>query len=175
MKSFEVTPPSQFAYWLPLGSLILSMVGIALAVALGGTEDKPTTELLWLLPALIVAGPLLLLVMRRRQVTFDGAALVVRATLHTTRIAVSNIDLDAARIVDLSADKELRPMLRTFGFGMPGFRIGHYRLRSGKRGFLLLTATDHVLVLPEHSGRVILLSLERPQALLDALRGKVSA
>jgi hypothetical protein len=170
MKRYEVTPPGQFVYWLPLGSMALVFIGVALGVAIGSTEQNRLTELLWVLPAVVAVGPLLLLLMRRRRVTLDGATLEVRATLHTLRVAVADLDLAAARIVDLSLARELRPMLRTFGFGMPGFRAGHYRLRSMQRGFCLLTKYDRVLALPERSGRVILLSLERPQQLLDALR-----
>jgi len=130
--------------------------------------------LLWVLPAVLAIGPFLFLIMRRRRVTLEDDTLVIRATLHTQRIAVSDLDLAAARVVDLAAEKDLRPLLRTFGFGMPGFKAGHYRLRSRQRAFVLLTARDRVLVLPERSGRLFLLSLERPQALLDALRGTVS-
>lgn len=170
MKEFAVTPPAQFTYWLPLGSLVLVVIGIAVGVALGSTEENRLTELLWVLPAVVAVGPFLLLLMRRRRVNLDGGTLEVRATLHTLRVAVADLDLASARVVDLSVARELRPLLRTFGFGMPGFRAGHYRLRSRQRGFCLLTAYDRVLALPERSGRMILLSLERPQALLDALR-----
>lgn len=175
MKDFAVTPPGQFVYWLPMASLLLAVIGIALGIALGSTEENRLNELLWTLPAVIAVGPFLFLLMRRRRVTLDGATLEIRATLHTLRIAVAELDLAAARIVDLSVSRELRPLFRRFGFGMPGFRAGHYRLRSMQRGFCLLTTYDRVLVLPERSGRVILLSLERPQALLDELRAKVSA
>lgn len=175
MKDFAVTPPRQFTYWLPLGSLVLAVIGIALGIALGSTEENRLTELLWTLPVVIAVGPFLFLLMRRRRVTVDGDTLEIRATLHTLRVVVADLDLAAARVVDLSVARELRPLFRRFGFGMPGFRAGHYRLWSRQRGFCLLTATDRVLALPERSGRIILISLERPQALLDELRAKVAA
>ena len=64
----------------------------------------------------------------------------------------------------------LRPLLNTFGTAMPGYSAGHFRLRDRSRGFLLLTDRRKVLALPERGGRTLLLSLERPQALLDALQ-----
>jgi len=55
---------------------------------------------------------------------------------------------------------------------MPGFHAGHFRLRGDfGKAFCLLTQRDRVLWLPLRDGKQqFLLSLERPQALLDALR-----
>ena len=50
------------------------------------------------------------------------------------------------------------------------FPIAMPALRDRGKAFLLVTQRTKVLVLPERSGRRLLLSLERPQALLDALR-----
>ena len=57
---------------------------------------------------------------------------------------------------------------------LPGYQAGHFRLRAklGK-AFCLVTDTRRVLWLPMRDGKQqLLLSLERPQALLDALRGR---
>jgi hypothetical protein len=56
-----------------------------------------------------------------------------------------------------------------------GFAAGHFRLREkfGK-AFCLLTDRQRVLWLPLRDGKTqLLLSLERPQALLDALRAQL--
>ena len=47
-------------------------------------------------------------------------------------------------------------------------RGGHYLLRDRTRAFLLLTR-GRTLVLPRRDGKRVLLTLEQPQALLDAL------
>ena len=55
---------------------------------------------------------------------------------------------------------------------MPGFHAGRFRLREkfGK-AFCLLTDRHRVLWLPLRDGKdQLLLSLEQPQALLDALK-----
>jgi len=57
---------------------------------------------------------------------------------------------------------------------MPGFYSGHFRLQGGGKGFALVTDRTRVLALPVSDGSTLLLSLERPQVLLDALR-KVAA
>jgi hypothetical protein len=45
-----------------------------------------------------------------------------------------------------------------------------FRLRDKRRASVLVTDTSRVLVLPKRDGSVILLSLQRPEALLEALR-----
>ena len=55
------------------------------------------------------------------------------------------------------------------GTSMPGYRAGHFRLRDRRRAFVLVTRREKLLALPERNGRMLLLSLKQPQALLDAL------
>lgn len=106
----------------------------------------------------------------RNGIALDGTTLRIHAGLHRLAVEVATLDLDAARIVDLAGEPALKPMLKTFGTSMPGYQAGHFRLRDRGKAFLLVTARTKVLLLPERSGRRLLLSLERPQALLDALR-----
>ncbi len=118
-----------------------------------------------LLPAAILIPAL-----RRREVKLDGTTLTIKSAFHTQRREVSELDLIAARVVDLNDETEFRPILRMFGFSLIGFHAGHYLLRNRKRAFALLTRLDRTLVLPEQTGKLILLSLERPQQLMDDLR-----
>ena len=75
-----------------------------------------------------------------------------------------------AAILDLDEHTEYKPMLQLGGFSLPGFSAGHYLLRNRNRAFCLLTARRNVLLLPQRDGKLILVSPEKPQALLDALR-----
>ena len=74
-------------------------------------------------------------------------------------------------MVDLREHTEYRPWLKSNGFNAPGMLAGHFRGRRFAKQFLLVTDQRRVLALPQHSGRMLLLSLERPQELLKALRG----
>jgi hypothetical protein len=98
----------------------------------------------------------------RNGIALEGTTLRVRAGLHRLAAEVATLDLDAARIVDLAGEPALKPMLKTFGTSMPGYQAGHFRLRDRGKAFLLVTERRKVLVLPERSGRRLLLSLERP-------------
>lgn len=124
----------------------------------------------------LVLVPLLLaflfFAMKRRSVELANGVLDVRAALFRERTPVADIDLERARLVDLAERTDLRPLLKTNGMSLPGFYAGRFRLR-GKlaKAFCLVTDRRRVLWLPLHDGKQqLLLSLEQPQALLDALR-----
>ncbi|NLB13052.1 MAG: hypothetical protein GX826_03410 [Gammaproteobacteria bacterium] len=54
---------------------------------------------------------------------------------------------------------------------LPGLDAGHYRGREWKQKlFCALTSRRNVLLLPQRSDRVLLLSPEKPQSLLQALQ-----
>lgn len=112
----------------------------------------------------------LLWALKRRRITVEGGELVVAATFYTRRVPVQSLALAKARIVDLAEHTELKPWLKTNGFGLPGFRAGHYRLHGNIKAFCLLTDDERVLALPRHDGSYLLLSPEKPQALLARLR-----
>jgi hypothetical protein len=164
-REFAVPPPDlRLTMIAPALGLVAGLVGIGFAA-----REEPLVWLVLIPVALAIA--LLGWSVRRRHVTLEGSRLRIAGALNTATVEVDQLDLDAARVVDLREADALAPSWKTFGTSMPGFRAGHFRLRNRGRAFVLLTDTRHVLALPERSGRTLLLSLERPQALLDALRG----
>lgn len=110
----------------------------------------------------------------RRRVVLDGPVLDVRSTLYRRRTPVAELLLEQAEVVDLGRDRRYGIRFKTNGYSMPGFYSGHFRLQGGGKGFALVTDRTRTLVIPVRGGSTLLLSLERPQALLDALR-KVAA
>lgn len=173
-RRFAVTPPPAYATWT------IVMLGVAvplIAIAIGyATAPRPLTDLAQAWP-LVVILPLTLGVMlfalKRRSVELASGMLDVRAALFRQRTPVADIDLERARVVDLAERTELHPLLKTNGMSLPGFQAGRFRLRGqfGK-AFCLVTDRRRVLWLPLRDGKAqLLLSLEDPQALLEALRG----
>ncbi|TXH77944.1 MAG: hypothetical protein E6Q88_00080 [Lysobacteraceae bacterium] len=162
-REFDIVPPETALIWvLPAMSIAIGIAGIAF----GAREDpRAWFAMLVLIPVIGV----LTWSVRRRRVSIDGETLVIAAGINTARVKVSELQLDAARIVNLDHDSELRPRLKTMGTSMPGYRAGHFRLRDRRRAFVLVTRREKLLALPERNGRMLLLSLKQPQALLDAL------
>ncbi len=168
-KPYAVVPPGKAAW------VVFSLIALSTPVALLGfllARPQPWQDALWAVaPIALLIPALLWAAMRRRAVEFDGSQLHVRATLYTRRIAREELDLDRARIIDLRERREYRPRWKTNGFSLPGFLAGNFRGQDGQRLFVLLTSDDRVLLLPLRDHRIVLLSLERPQTLLDDLRG----
>ncbi|MBA0446083.1 PH domain-containing protein [Stenotrophomonas maltophilia] len=106
----------------------------------------------------------------RRRVELAADVLDVRSTMYRRRVPVAQLRLDQAEVVDLQRDRRFGIRFKTNGYAMPGFYSGHFRLLGGGKGFALVTDRRRVLALPVNDGSTLLLSLDRPQALLDALR-----
>ncbi len=178
-RSFAVTPPGKSAQVFLLATVLgLPLLSVLLVL---GTVPQPSTASS-LMGLGLTAGVLLLLAVAlgfaagRRRVTLEDATLVIRATFYTQRIPRERLRPAQARIVDLREHKEMAPALKTNGFALPGFYAGHFRAglfgdARQRRLFCLVTDRSRVLALPEADGRTLLLSLARPQALLDALAG----
>ena len=171
-RNFAVPPPGKpamaFAWILgagfPLGIAVL-LVTMA--------RDGAIPPLLVLAGQALVAATVLLVLLPlwRRRVAFDGRRLRVESTYYTREAPIAEFDLDGARVVDLRERTELRPLLKSNGYALPGFHSGHFRLRDWKRrAFCLVTDPSKVLALPQADGRVWLLSFEHPEAVLDILR-----
>lgn len=167
-QSFEVPAPA------PAAGIILIALAVLLPLGLAGLTVMNHQPVRDVLPALI-ASPILLMLaalwLRRRSITLQDGVLEIRAAMYRKRIPIGEMDLAAARSVNLEEHTELRPWMKTNAMSLPGFSAGHYRMREklGK-AFCLLTDPRRVLLLPLRDGSRLLLSLERPQALLEALR-----
>jgi hypothetical protein len=170
---FAVVPPRKASE--VFFALLLVVPAIAVYVALALEAGVPL--LAWVvidatLLGSFVCGYGLLRALRRMRVRVCNGVLELRAPMIRERVDVGAIDLESARIVDLNQERSLRPGLKSRGVSLPGVSAGHFRGRPfAQRLFCLLTRRERVLLLRERGGRRLLLSLERPQALLDALRG----
>lgn len=171
MRRFALPPlgkgPRVFA--LLLGGVI--PVVIALVAMLQVREGKLEPAAMLMVQAGAATIMLaIVLPMWRREASFDGQRLRVKATWYTRESPLSEFALDQARVVDLREHTEFKPRLKTNGYALPGLQAGHFWLKDRRRAFCLLSDISRVLVLPHADGRLWLLSLEHPQAVLDILR-----
>lgn len=166
-RNFAVADPD-------LRPILLSMVPLLLVMLLLGgwaIRDGEAIAAMVLLVVTVAVFLALFLSMRRHSVTLDDGQLRVIAGLNSTAVALAELELDKARIVNLDEASHYRPGIRLAGTWFPGYAAGRFIRLDGTRSFALLTSKQRVLVLPHHdSRRRLLLSLQQPQALLDALR-----
>lgn len=168
-RAFKVTPPDMRFPALLIGFVTLACLG-SLGFVARELIGKP---MFWPLLAVCLLIPILIGVsVARRKVLFDGETLDIRAGLNRTHVARSALDIATARIADLDTHPDLRIGIKVLGTSMPGYHAGHFRQIGGNKVFALVTDKHRVLVIPEHDGRLLMLSLESPHALLDALRSR---
>jgi hypothetical protein len=172
-----VPPPHDPRFMIAAMTLLPMLIGLGAVLAIGRKDPTPILLVATASAGMIFVAVFVLLfwaVKRRRIVLVDGV-LDITATLYRRRLPLAALDLDKAQVLDLDAHREWRPFLKTNGMGLPGLRAGWYRSRNFIRTFCLLTTWNRVLVLPERAGGAILLSVERPQDLLQALRETADA
>ncbi len=174
-RRFELAPLRTISVWM--AALFLGVLPVVFVMALlvvPQSHPMPGAPML-VAPALVivVCGGSLLSFKRRRIELRDGV-LVVAATIYTKKVPAAMLDLDRARIASLDEHTDYRPWIKTNGYALPGFQAGHFRLRNKSKAFCLLTQHERTLILPLRDDSSVLLSLERPQALLDALRAQAA-
>jgi hypothetical protein len=177
-REFAVVPPPHDPRFMVIPLVLLPMlIGLGVLFTVGPRAHAPV-----LLATLASAGTifiaafgLMFWAVQRRRIALSDGVLDITATLYRRRLPLAAIDLDKAQVLDLDAHREWRPLLKTNGLGLPGLRAGWYRSHDFTRMFCLLTTWNRVLVLPEHAGGALLLSAERPQDLLLALRETADA
>lgn len=171
MTTFAVAPLRKLARVSVVGLLLILPLAL---IGLGVVSSRPTGTGVWFaLSAALAVSVLIAAATARRAIVLEADRLTVKAAIYTRRVMVSEIDLERARVLDLAEHPELRPGLKTNGFALPGFSAGHFRGRDKRKMFCLLT-DNRVLDLPLTDGSRLLISPERPQTVLDALRQRAS-
>lgn len=105
----------------------------------------------------------------RITVALDDDSLNVDTGIVARRFPLSTLRAAGLRIVSLSEHVELKPVLRTWGIGMPGLASGWFRLRNGAKALCILTGRERITVLRTDDGICVLLSLADPAPLRSAL------
>jgi len=168
-RDFQITPPGKLATLMPglVGAACLLVLVAVLAVAKAPPEQ-------WLhawpvLPAALVL-PLVGWYMGHRSVRLGDEGLRIRTFPWPRTLPIASIDLAQAQIVDLEKRPELWPAIKLAGSRVPGYRAGRFRLRDGRWASVLITDPHRVLMLPLRDGGLVMLSVQRAEALLEAMR-----
>lgn len=134
---------------------------------------------IWFLAAICILLSLVLVALaytaysaRHSRVEVGNGQLRLVGDFWGRAVPVTSLRLESAAVLDLAASPEYIPRRRTFGTGIPGYASGWFRLRNGEKALAYLTRRDAVLYLPTSLGYSLLLSAERPQELLAALRSQ---
>ena len=133
----------------------------------------------WLGPILVaaVAGVIWLVMDRlllRHELRIDGSGIDIRTTFYRRRVAWAELDLSAARVIDIDEHPDRKPLLKSNGVSIPGFRSGWFRSRAFAKLFVATAGGSRLLWLPTTLGYTFLLQPRNPAALLERLRERTN-
>lgn len=170
--------PASARRWLFVLAVALPAAITAIALAAGTTAGDAATAaaiLAGVAASVLAVWWLLDRRLRRHRLYLGRDGIEVVTTFYRQSLSLSELDLARARVVDLRERRELRPLLKTNGLALPGFRSGWFRLRDRSRAFVAMARGPRGLFLPTRRGHALLLQPRQPQALLDALRAMAEA
>lgn len=110
-----------------------------------------------------------ILMRRLRLRLIDGQLEVITTTFRRT-LALSQLGLSDARVLDLQEQTHMRPFIKTAAMAAPGFRSGAYRLRNREKAFVAMASGPRVLWIPTTVGYGLMLEVEQPTLALQVLR-----
>ncbi|OYD14921.1 hypothetical protein CH333_07015 [candidate division WOR-3 bacterium JGI_Cruoil_03_44_89] len=141
---FPIVPSSAASLWVIFGIVIFLLIFLALFGFIGYWARNTKFELT------------------------DGG-LQIRGGIYRRFIPKSSLIREDAKILDLNADGEYRPKLRTNGIGLPGYNAGWFKLRNGDKALLFVTNPSKVIYIPSKEGYSVLLSTSRPEEFLTLI------
>jgi hypothetical protein len=152
-------------------TLLCVCAGLAIALSHATAQARiPPLFALGTAPLVIlVALGLTLRSLNRARVYVDQGELVIKPGIGGKRIALAKLRRHGLSVVDLAERRDLRPIIKLMGTGLPGFSGGRYRLRNGETAVCLLLDRTRVSYLRSDDGLSVLLSLKEPERLREML------
>lgn len=171
--TFNVAPPQAVAT-LIMGVIILSLLALCVRMFLMDASQA------WRGWTLVTSGAATLVLATtfvyllwgafHSTVTIERDSVCLQVPIYSTTVPLNSIDVERAEVLDLAKCSTLKPSLRTNGLGVPGYRLGHFRLGNGARARLAVTTPSGVVHIPFGERSALLISVERPEEFLAALR-----
>ena len=140
-KVFPITPAS-------FG--VLSIVGIVL------------------IPLILIIG-LIAYSARNMRFEVDSEGLRIKGAIYGKFIPKESIIIEDSRILNLNVERELKPILRTNGIGLPGYSEGWFKLANGEKALLFVTDRFNVVYMPTTEGYSVLLSTVYAEEFLESI------
>ena len=174
-RNLAVTPPSRYTVgFVYVLTLLFSGFFVYLHVNSSADLDPEKARgqlmgMLAMIGMMLLASGGILFALNRRALLLTDKELIVRAGFYGRTLPRSSLRPDDALEISLVERRDLGPLWRTNGIGLPGFKAGWFRLRNREKALVLLTDPFRVTYLPTSEGYALLISTN---ALLAALRGE---
>lgn len=145
-ETFAIVPAQSKALWVVVALILLTVLVPAVAMVITAVGSVSS------------------------RVELSEAGLRLRGDFYGRFIPAEALRGNETRIVNLAAERELAPVARTMGTGLPGYRAGWFRLRNGEKALLYVTDGSRVVYIPTNRGYSLLLSAQDPERLVNRLR-----
>ncbi|MCY4565758.1 MAG: PH domain-containing protein [Gammaproteobacteria bacterium] len=172
--SFAIVPPQTTATLL-LAAIALGCLAIGLRLLLFDGLEAWTA---WtvrgsgaLVLALAGAFAYFLWGAFHSNVTIEGGSVRLQVPIYSVTIPLDSIDAERTKILNLESHRELKPAMRTNGLGVPGYWLGHFRLKNGHRARLALTTRSSAAYVPFDERTALLISVDQGEKFIEALKG----
>lgn len=108
--------------------------------------------------------------MSRHRIEWQTDGFTVLTSFYKQAYLHRDLLLDAASIINLENDKEHRPILKTNGYAVPGFKSGWFRLRNKQSAFCAIGPGRKILMIPTNKGHCLMLGTLTPDKTLEQLK-----
>lgn len=167
---YPVAPSRPYVFWI---WLTLAALCFAAAFFVPKPPQVPLFEYKVELAIFLVAAVLLAWTgfsSASHRVEIVGTALRIYGGFFYRNVKADDLDIAAARVIDLKKEKGFRPIWWFCAVGLPGYVAGLCLLRREGQAWVLLTTPHSVLWLPRKEGRPYLFSLQDSPGLLARLQ-----
>jgi hypothetical protein len=107
---------------------------------------------------------------RHTSVEISSEGVKINGGVYGRKIPLGELIADQASVVDLETDTGLKLSRRTNGIGMPGYSAGWFKTKNGTKVLAFVTDRKRVVYLPTRQNYSVLLSVESPEAVVNAVR-----
>lgn len=168
-QTWLVAPLSTTAHW----AFVINLIILAVIMLLVWRRSMPA------LARQVTAGLLLATVgffgwmywqANHAQLVLTATSLKLQLPLYSREIALSDLQPDKAKIINLQTDDTVALSWRTNGVGLPGYSLGWFALQPEGRALVAIADKQQVLMLPTTLGFSVLLSMPQPETLLRQLQ-----
>ncbi len=111
-----------------------------------------------------------------RNVQFEVTDTDVRisGTLYGRTIPLSSIIPESIQRVDLSGNSPFALSWRQNGVGLPGFKVGWYRLRNGEKALVYITDPQRAVYFKTRADHAVITTPSDPDAFIALVRRKLA-
>jgi hypothetical protein len=144
--------------------------GSARSIRSGGLPGKIIGVAIGILVILLVAGSLLYSPgPPRYTLTPDG--LTIHDRFYPVTLKAADVDIERVQVVDIDANTDWRPTMRTNGFSNMHYHAGWFKVGNGKK-VRMYRADGRRLVLfpPKADGAPVLVEVSQPEAFIQKMR-----